>query len=170
MKKMQKTHTLLPVFSAGITGTSFMTFFSYLISKLQSENFREPEILARLIYRIIPQINKRFSHIAGWNLHYSVGFLFAICYATFWEGKHKPGMKSGLLFGGLSGILAVFVWKSTLSIHPSPPKIKFHRFYGHIFLAHLIFGCFASIGYRLMRSRQRAHHVVELNKQVSYVL
>ncbi|MGZ5134833.1 MAG: hypothetical protein ACXWCG_06775, partial [Flavitalea sp.] len=127
--------------------------FSYLVSELQKENFREPEILARLMYRVVPQMNKQFSHIAGWNLHYSVGLFFAICYAKLWARKKGSSVRSGLLLGGLTGILAIIVWKTTLVIHPSPPKINFRRFYGHIFIAHLVFGCFASIGYRLLSSK-----------------
>ena len=153
MLTIEKDQAALTVISAGITGTSVMTLFSYLVSELQKENFREPEILARLLYRIAPQINKQFSHVAGWSLHYSVGFLFAICYAKLWGRKKGSSVRSGLLLGGLTGILAIIVWKTTLAMHPSPPKIKFRRFYGHILVAHLVFGCFASIGYRLMSSK-----------------
>lgn len=154
MLKTENNPDLLPVMSAGITGTSLMTLFSYLVSRLQKENFREPEILARLIYHLVPQINRRYSQVAGWNIHYLVGLLFAIYYAKLWEKNVQPTVKSGLKLGGITGVLAMIVWMLTLNIHPAPPKIKFRRFYGHIILAHLVFGCFANIGYRLMRARR----------------
>jgi hypothetical protein len=154
MLEIENKPEILPVISAGITGTSFMTLFSYLVSTLQKENFKEPEILARLIYRLVAQMNKGYSQVAGWNLHYLVGLLFAFYYAKLWQKKVKPTVISGLILGGITGILAMIVWKLTLNVHPSPPKIKFRRFYSHIIVAHLVFGCFASIGYVLMRSRR----------------
>ena len=42
------------VLSSGIIGTSAMTIFSYLVSELMKDNFREPEIQTYLIKNILP--------------------------------------------------------------------------------------------------------------------
>ena len=139
--------------SAGLTGTTLMTSFSYLVAQSQKENFREPELLAILLRRLIPELNKKYSKIAGWNIHYAVGIAFAMIYAALWEkSKLKASVKSGLLFGGLSGLLAIVVWNATFRLHPAPPNVEFKRYYGHLFVAHLVFGAFASIGYKIAKS------------------
>ena len=103
---------------------------------------------------MIPELNKKYSRIAGWNIHYGVGLVFAVFYAKLWK-KKKTGatIKSGLLLGGLTGLLAIIVWKYTFKLHPFPPKINFRKYYMHLLLAHFIFGAFASIGYN-MHSRE----------------
>ena len=40
-----------------ILGTSAMTIFSYIVSELMSENFREPEIMTTLINNLLPPTN-----------------------------------------------------------------------------------------------------------------
>ena len=127
-----------------------MTIFSYLVAEIQNEKFREPELLATLLRRLLPELGRRYGKIAGWKIHYAVGLVFAIIYARVWErDKVKPSAKSGLVLGALSGLPAIAVWRLTFMLHPSPPKIHYRRFYGHLFLAHLVFGAFAAIGYRL---------------------
>lgn len=140
---------------AGLTGTSFMTSFSYLIAKVQKENFKEPELLAMLLRRLIPELDKRFSRIAGWNIHYSVGVAFAIIYAALWENnKLRPSVKSGLLLGGISGLVAIATWGTAFMLL-SPGKVKFKSYYGHLFVTHLVFGTFASLGYKMVRPNNR---------------
>jgi hypothetical protein len=131
-----------------------MTLFSYLVSETKNENFREPELLAKLLHRIIPELKKEYSHLAGWNLHYAVGIVFTIIYSILWKKtKLKPGLKTGFVFGGISGILAVIVWKLTFAIHPNPPKTSYKKYYRHLFVTHLVFGIFTAIGYSLLRKR-----------------
>ena len=143
------------VISAGLVGTTFMTLFSYLVSEMQKENFKEPELLGKMLNRLIPQFNSKTSQVAGWNIHYTVGLLFAVFYAQLWEKrKRKPTLKSGILLGGLSGILAFVVWRYTFKFHPVPPKIHFRKYYGHLLVTHIVFGAFASIGYNLIHSRR----------------
>lgn len=155
---MQATnnHQTAKIVSAGLTGTTAMTLFSYLVSEIKDEKFKEPRLLAELLHRIEPGLNKKTSHIVGWNLHYAVGLMFAILYAQQWDRKQqKATIASGLLLGGLSGIFAIVVWRSVFKLHPSPPKIKFKRYYGHLLIAHFVFGAFASVGYNLIKSTKR---------------
>ncbi|HKH60227.1 MAG TPA: hypothetical protein VKA49_05320 [Flavitalea sp.] len=152
MIRIHNAHTGAAIF-AGLSGTTLMTSFSYLVAQFQKENFREPELLAILLRRLVPELNKKYSKIAGWNIHYAVGIAFAIIYSTLWEkNKLKASVKSGLLLGGLSGLLAIIIWKATFLLHPSPPNVEFKRYYGNLFVAHLVFGAFASIGYKIAKS------------------
>ena len=151
MIQSDKIH-LCRVISSGLTGTTIMTFFSYLVSETKNKNFKEPELLGKLLYRLIPQINKKYSTIAGWNIHYTVGFLFASVYAELWKEKRRgASLESGLLMGGLSGLLAVIVWKLSFKLHPAPPRISFRKYYGHLLITHFVFGAFASIGFNMIR-------------------
>jgi hypothetical protein len=50
IKGMNYKKILLPT----ITATSIMTLFSYIIAKLEGENFSEPELLAQLEKKVLP--------------------------------------------------------------------------------------------------------------------
>jgi len=125
---------------AGIAATSAMSIYSYALSQIQDEHYREPVILGQLMHRST-QLSKRDAAIAGWIAHYGVGLLFAEVYRQFWRnGKISFSIAGGLLLGGVSGLLAAAVWKSVLSLHPNPPKLKYNRFYGQLVPAHVLFG------------------------------
>ncbi len=134
---MNVKNVLLPA----LTGTSFMTLFSYIVSEYEGRNFSEPELLAVLERHILPEGEKRFALPAGWITHYIVGILFTWLY-EYWH-KHnnkKPSLKSGILLGGLSGIAGVAMWKIVFSIHPTPPPVYVRKFFNQLLLAHFIFG------------------------------
>jgi len=136
---------------AGVTGTSFMTLFSYLVSVIEKENFSEPEHLGTLIHRLLPG-TKKLNQVQGWAAHYAVGLLFATVFTELWERqKAKPSLKNALLLGGISGALAVGVWKLTFKLHPAPPWIKYTKYYAQLVPAHVVFALFATISYRLIK-------------------
>jgi hypothetical protein len=146
---------LQKILAAGLTGTSFMTLFSYVVSDIKNKNFREPELLGKLVYTLLPGTDKRFSQIVGWNLHYLVGFIFSLFYIKIWEETGlKPSLKSALLLGALSGVVGLAVWKLCFKAHPNPPKISFRRYYGHLIATHLVFGLFSMLGYQLARNHR----------------
>jgi len=137
------------IFKAALLGTSAMTAFSYLFSYLSKNNTREPELLGKMMHRIFPGISKPSSRAGGWAAHYAVGLLFAELYARIWQRTTaRPATKNGLVFGGLSGIAAILIWKFTLDAHPFAPAVDFKNFALNLFLAHLVFGVFAAVGYR----------------------
>ncbi|QEC74748.1 hypothetical protein [Mucilaginibacter ginsenosidivorax] len=139
---------------SGIAGTSFMTLFSYLVSLADGENFSEPERLGQLVGRLIPKLDEKQSQALGWLGHYGVGLLFSLVYVELWrEGKIKPDWKTNLCLGGISGLIAVAIWKSTFKMHPLPPKLNFDKYYLQLVPAHVIFALFARIGYQLIRKK-----------------
>ena len=58
------------IITSAIIGTTAMTLFSYLISTSENKNYREPEILGKLIRRLPIDASKESSEIAGWCAHY----------------------------------------------------------------------------------------------------
>jgi hypothetical protein len=140
------------ILASGITGTTFMTLFSYLVSLADGENFSEAERLGQLAGRLVPKMNKQQSLVLGWLGHYGVGLLFALVYVELWRrGKLKPDLKTNLWLGGLSGLLAVAVWKTTFKMHPLPPSLSFNKYYLQLVPAHLVFAVFAGIGYQISK-------------------
>jgi hypothetical protein len=71
-------------------------------------------------------------------------------YVQTWQRwQMRPGIKSGLLFGGISGIAAIVIWKLTLKKHPLPPAVNFKTYAVNLFIAHLVFGLFAGFTYKI---------------------
>ena len=139
------------VFTAGIIGTSAMTIFSYLVSVLMNENFREPEIMTILIKNILP-VASQYAPYLAWSLHYFIGFIFVFIYVRLLDhNKLKANIESGLLLGAISGIVGITGWYFTLKIHPELPVINPKHFFILLFFAHIILGIFAVIGYILVK-------------------
>lgn len=129
------TPDLEKILSSGSIGTSFMTLFSHLVAESEQEQFREPELLGQLIQNLHDDIKKEYARPAGWILHYLVGYMFVMIYEQVWKHTSaKPGLASGLVLGGISGVLAVFVWKKVFDLHPDPPQIDFKKYYTQLFL------------------------------------
>ena len=144
---MKAGKILLPA----ITGTTFMTLFSYLLSELAEENYSEPEHLGTLIHRLVPQNLKKANLISGWVAHYAVGVLFSLMYNQLWEKrKVTPSVKNGFALGGISGAAAVMIWKFTFKMHPAPPWINYRNYYLQLFGAHIVFALAATLTYRLI--------------------
>jgi|SRR6186713_2270873 len=136
------------VLNSAIVGTTMMTLFSYLFSSMSDTDTREPALLGKMIRRLAPGMSKKHSRAAGWTAHYGVGLLFAELYAQIWEQRSvRANAGTGLVFGGLSGIAAILIWKFTLETHPFAPSVDFTTFAVNLLLAHLVFGFFAAIGY-----------------------
>jgi hypothetical protein len=140
---------LQPTIKSTIAGTSAMTLFSYLISEKKEENFREPLVLADLMARLNPKMRKQDAALDGWALHYVAGYGFSFVYDKLWKsGKVKPTVLSGILLGAASGLVGILVWKTVFKLHPNPPAKNLKKYFGHLMLAHVVFGVFASLGYR----------------------
>lgn len=145
---MKVCSTILP----GIVGTSFMTGYSYGLSAAKQRNFKEPEILGKLIYRLFPEIKELPAQVTGWTLHFLVGVGFSSLYAYGWgERLMKPNLKNALLLGTASGIIAMVVWKSVLKSHPLPPATDFKKYYYQLLPAHIIFAAFATVSYNFLK-------------------
>ena len=136
------------IICTGVIATSAMTLYSYVLSAIRDKDFSEPETLGELVRKLVPIIKKKYTVITGWSAHYLVGIIFAICYIYLWEKKKiKPTVENGLLIGGISGLVAIAVWKTVIAMHPNPPARDYKRYYLQLLPAHLVFGVAASLAY-----------------------
>jgi hypothetical protein len=148
MNKLEQLH-IPEILSGAIAGTSVMTLYSYLLSESKNKQFREPELLAILLKRLFPRINKSTTRMEGWMLHYLVGLFFTSIYDRVWRKTKGPSLSSALLLGAISGVVGISVWKKTFDLHPEPPLIEFKKYYGQLLVAHLVFGAFTALGYQV---------------------
>jgi len=133
----------------GIVGTSAMTVFSYMVSESKKRNFREPEVLGQLIARLPARVTKEKALLAGWGLHYAIGVIFMTFFNGFWKHNGgKPSLLSGAKLGAASGLIGTISWKGMFEIHANPPAKNLKRFFGHLILAHVVFGVFCSLAYK----------------------
>jgi hypothetical protein len=138
------------IISATVMGTSMMTLFSYQLSKLTRKQFREPELLSALLSRLKLYNSKPPYAVDGWMLHYVAGSFFVMAYDKLWrESRVNEAYKKGALLGLASGFFGAEVWRQVLKLHPDPPRVDFKNYYKQLVVAHIVFGLFARIGYRL---------------------
>ena len=144
----------IPILSAALTGTTLMSAFSYITSQKEHRQFREPELLNKLVNRMPLDVKASKNSIVGWAVHYIVGLMFCTLYDRIWQRlTPRERMLVALPVGAVSGIIGAIVWKSTFRAHPFPPVIRYRRYYLHIILAHVIFGTFAGLGYNIAKER-----------------
>jgi len=143
---MSIVKTVIPA----VVGTSAMTLFSYLVSGVVNKNFREPEILGQLANRLPNGASRKYAQVVGWGAHYATGILFEVIFSALWKRKKiKPSTASGAVLGAASGLAGVIVWKGVFEAHPNPPAKDLKRFFGHLVLAHVVFGVFSALTYKL---------------------
>jgi hypothetical protein len=136
---------------AGVSGTTFMTVFSYAVSVMEKENFSEPERLGQLAHRLLPTLKKKEDKLIGWSAHYGAGLLFSAAYDWIWSRKKlEPSFKNNLILGGISGLAAVAIWKAIFKMHPLPPRLSFDKYYLQLVPAHIVFAVFAGLAYGLL--------------------
>lgn len=138
---------LLQIISSSIKGTTAMTLFSYLYSRGEHRQFREPVLLAHLLAGKKPNKEESLHKkhiIGGWALHYLVGISFLYSYNKLRQkGPLNKLPANGTVLGGLYGIVGIIGWQTAFYFHPDPPKIPFKHYYTHLIPAHMIYGHFA---------------------------
>lgn len=139
--------------SAGLAGTTFMTLYSYTMAKKQKKQYKEPVLLYKFLEKGKQWARMKSNHAEqpqGWLLHYSAGLLFSVAYDQIWKKTEvAPSIPAGIILGAASGLAGVGIWNATFKLHPNPPKVDQRDFYKHLIAAHVIFGIFSSLGYRL---------------------
>lgn len=144
---------ILKTLTAGITGTTIMTLFSYIAGYKREKKFEEPVLLREFIRRsrlpFFRSRNKRIEQVEGWLLHYAVGFIFSTLFNRVWEKTTFPrDMPAGVVLGAASGLVGIAVWGLLFRLHSNPPEVDRREFYKHLLIAHIIFGVSAALGHR----------------------
>jgi hypothetical protein len=133
------------IIAAGITGTTFMTLFSEVVSEMKGSNYNEAEIIGQLVNRITG-LEKQQARAVGYAAHATVGVSFAAIYAAVLKSaKVRPNLFNGLVYGLSSGLAGVLIWHATFKAHPNPPGVNLKNYYKQLVLAHLIFGVFTAL-------------------------
>jgi len=140
--------------SSAILGTTIMTAWSVIISKKSNKQFREPVLLNLLLRRLALKNNVDADSAAGWISHYLAGMAFTTIYDQVWQSR-KPTLLNSLFLGGVSGLAGIGIWELAFRLHPNPPHIDHKNYYRQLFIAHLIFGLFSALGYRLTDSKTK---------------
>ena len=140
---------------AGVVATSVMTAFSYALSAIAKKNFKEPLLLTLFVRRLVPKQNA-FLHVCGWPLHYGLGCIWAGVY-TFRAERldRKPSLRHTLLFGCISGIVGIIIWRALFRRHPCPPQTDRRGFYQQLFVAHLLFTLSLAKTHEVFKSNRR---------------
>jgi hypothetical protein len=131
------------LFSAA-AATAAMTAFSYIVSNIKDQNFREPMLLADYARRDLGT-SKKLSKPLGWVVHYGVAIGFTVGYQLLLGlARMQPTVKNGTLFGAAAGVTGNLSWKNLFDAHLVPPRTDKKRFYAQLLVAHLIFGIILS--------------------------
>lgn len=138
------------IIAATVFGTTAMSVFSYVVSALKDKDFKEPELLAEFIKVIVPSADEETAEKVGWQAHYGIGLTFAAAMAEIWEHTPvKPSIASGALLGAAGGVAGILGWTQIFKLEDEPPVENKLDYYGHLMLAHIIFGIGAAAGYKL---------------------
>ncbi|SDR82099.1 hypothetical protein [Christiangramia echinicola] len=137
---------LLKVIFAAILGTILMTAFSYIVSRVRSQQFREPKLLNMILRRSTYEMNPSNNSILGWVVHFSIGVilmtLFYIFHITF---SFSISLTSILIYGISAGILSIICWHLMFMLTPNSPDIALKEYYIQLLFAHMLFALGAFI-------------------------
>lgn len=133
------------------TGTTIMTLFSYYLSHKLGRQFKEPDLLNRLILRSgIAYIPAKATPAAGWIIHYAVGTAFLILFHLVWQfTPADPVLVHGMIMGFFSGFIGIAGWKWLFRLRDHPPPVNLQEYFIQLPAAHVVFGVGAVIGYTL---------------------
>ena len=147
---MKTSHIII----GGIAGTTAFTLFSYMLSRLLNKNFKEPELLGRMIDTLEPDMDNGEARFTGWILHYAVGCAFAAGYSMLLKTTGlQPSVKNGLIIGAVTGIPAVQSWDVALKTHPAPPRKRSLNYYSQLLVGHAIFGAVTLFVFRHLKNK-----------------
>lgn len=140
---------IMRILVSGLVATSLMTAFSYIAANIRNKEFREPELLNQLLskssfFRL--ELSKK--SMAGWILHYLIGWIFVVIFELFWDLNLVPfSILWGGILGFIAGIIGIIGWKIFFAISSDPPKITWSEYYVQLVVAHIIFGLSAAVVY-----------------------
>ncbi|WP_026953487.1 hypothetical protein [Algoriphagus vanfongensis] len=79
--------------------------------------------------------------VLGTLAHFGVGIIFSFSYFLLWNwGIFRINFEDSVLIGAISGVVAIIVWKTYISLHFRPPVPPHTHYFFALFLAHIVFG------------------------------
>jgi hypothetical protein len=140
---------------AGIGGTIVMTAFMYLVNLFSNKRLKVVDILGTMLTGKT-RAGGTLSYspkaiVTGLVAHFTVGIVFALAYLGLWLlGVGGPYLLSSIIFGAVSGVVAVFVWRTFFFVHSRPPAIEINAYLVAIFFAHIVFAVEVVVCYRML--------------------
>lgn len=136
---------ILTAIAAGIGGTAVMTAFIYLLSYITHKRLKVVKILGTMLtFQTTPdrQTSEHSSAIvAGVTGHYLVGIVFSLIYYWLWTtGIGNPDIITCTVYGFISGVVGIIVWRIFFAIHPNPPAVPLKDYIVSILIGHIFFG------------------------------
>lgn len=147
---------ILTAIILGLGATVFMTLFVYFMNMMLNEKrVKVVHVLGTMLTNNTTY-NKGLSSkpdviLIGTLAHYAVGVLFSLVY-LFLVNKDIANLSylSGILFGIVAGIFAVFICRAFFVIHPNPPIVPQNEYAFTIFCGHIVFGIAMIFLYNLL--------------------
>jgi hypothetical protein len=142
---MQQNMNILTAIVAGIGGTALMTAFIYLVSYITHKRLKVVKILGTMLTFQTTPDKETSEHssavVVGILGHYLVGIIFTVIYYLLWtNGIGKPDFITCVLYGFISGIVGIIVWRIFFAIHPNPPAVPLKDYIPSILVGHIFFG------------------------------
>jgi hypothetical protein len=142
---MEQNMNIITAIAAGIGGTAVMTAFIYLLSYITRKRLKVVKILGTMLtFQTTP--NKETSEhssaiVVGILGHYFVGIVFSLIYYWLWNnGIGQPDFVTCAMYGFISGIVGIIVWRIFFVIHPNPPAVPLKDYIVSILIGHIFFG------------------------------
>ncbi len=129
---------LFTLFLAWIIAVSCMTGFSYLLSGILKQNFKEPLLLVFLLDAFF---NGKIQQWVGWLAHYLTGIFFLLLLMAAYSITNVPvSVPWGLVFGGILGGIGIMMWKGLYKLTNTDPPTHTRLFHLQLIVAHIVFG------------------------------
>lgn len=130
---------------ATLTATSLMTLFSYVVSWMFGQPFKEPLLLAILLNNLHLADNT-INRVLGWILHYLLGLVFVIGFEFIinagWGGINAD---TAMVYGASIGLIGIIGWQVMFNLSNKKPSMDYIGYYMQLFIAHIVFA-FTTVG------------------------
>lgn len=142
---------IVKIVLATLVATSVLRAFSRYASQQFKELFEEPVLLDIILSSVKNNITPERRTLWGLAIQYLTGLVFVVCYHFIWTyADIDPTWFSGLIFGIISGIVAVFSWFFLFKISPNFHKTYFKKYYLQLFVAYILFALTVITIYRFV--------------------
>lgn len=138
---------LLKIGIAAFVATKITVVFSQYVSERFGQIFKEPLVLGLILSRIGRDTVLEHRKTLEESFRYLAGLFIVLCYHYIWTHMDiDPTWFSGLVFGILTGLMAVFCWYFLFKF---PYKVRFKEYYLPLFATYVLFALSVIIVYRL---------------------
>jgi len=142
--EMPLSKYLLIVAAAGMTGTTIMTAFMFIMSAITHRQLNVIKVLGSMLTfkatRVGTVSHDPVAVVTGLVVHYLVGLLFTRVYIWLWSHNIvSTDVISTVFLGFLTGLAGAIVWTVFFALHPRPVKVPLKIYLICILVGHIFF-------------------------------